>query len=253
MTGGVRAATGPRSVISTSNALGGEGMASINYERNRRYFEPVSYKPGVICIVIGVIALLFASVGPVLVGLVLIGLGSFLIYRQVADRPSDAEIDRQMREIIGEIPPVALQRLGLEADEVGLIKPVLVGGNKFDSSTMVKRGKDGILRSSSCEGVVIFFGDQELHAFKAGASLVREENGEQTDVYFYRDVVSVSTASETMRVPVVGRPEVTLEQFKLTTSGGTSITCSMSATGSTKEQDIQGARQLIRKKKLQLN
>jgi len=225
-------------------------MASINYERNRKYFAPVSIKPGVISIVIGLIVLLFGSAGPILIGLVLIGLGSFLIYRQVADRPTDGEIDRQVRAIIEELRPQALRRLGLDPSEVDLIRPVVVGGNQYDSSSLVKRGKDGVLRSSDCEGVVIFFGEQELHAFKSGASLVREESREQTDVYFYRDVVSVSTNTEKIRVPVEGRPEVVLEQFRLTTSGGTNITCSMSASGSTKEQDIQGARQLIRNKKL---
>lgn len=227
-------------------------MASINYERNRKYFTPVSYKPGVVSIVIGVIVMLFGGVA-IVIGLALIALGGLLIYRQVADRPTDLEIDRQVRATIEELSSVALQRLGLEPSEVDLIPPVVVGGNRFDSGSRVKRGKDGVLRSSECEGVVIFFGDQELHAFKSGASLVRQESREQTDVYFYRDVVSVSTTTEKVRVPVEGSPEVVLEQFRLTTSGGTNITCSMSATGNTKEKDIHGARALIRKKKLQLS
>jgi hypothetical protein len=227
-------------------------MASINYERNRKYFTPVRYKPGIICIVVGVLLLFFGSAGPVLAGLALAGVGGFLIYNQVGDRPTDDELDRQVRDILGGLNQQALDKLGLDADEVSLIQPIVVGGNSFAGSR-AKKGKDGVYRSSACEGIAIFFGEQELHSYKYQVSLIEDHRiSEETDVYFYRDVVSVSTKSDTIQVQVegAGMHQVQVELFKLTTSGATTIQCSMDATSNTKGRDIQGAKTLIRNKKM---
>jgi hypothetical protein len=233
-------------------ALGGDGMASINYERNRKYFTPVRYKPGIICIVAGVLLLFSGSAAPVMIGLVLIALGGFLIYNQVGDRPTDEDLDRQVKEILGGLNRQALEKLCLDAEEVSLIPPIVVGGNSFGGS-QVKRGKDGVVRTSACEGIVIFFGEQELHSYKFEVSLIADNRiSEETDVYFYRDVVSVSTKSDNIQVQVEGKSvQVQLELFRLTTSGGTTIQCSMGATSAnTKGRDIQGAKALIRNKKM---
>jgi hypothetical protein len=232
-------------------------MAEIAYERNAKYFERVSYKAGIALGVIGLLLLLTGKAGGVLWGLLLGGLGAFLIYRQVAGRPTDADIERQVHTVMAELHQRALNKLGLDADEVKLIDPIVVGGyflGSLGSGFRVKRGKDGKFRSSLFEGVVIFFAEQELHAYKYQVSLVRRnESSERTDVYFYRDVVSVSTRSSSNSVPVVGeaKPQTfKTEVFTLTTSGGTDIECSMDASDDVVGRNIQGARQLVRNKKL---
>jgi hypothetical protein len=227
-------------------------MASISYAQNIKYFKPVSYKPGIICIVVGVLMLFFASFGPVLIGLVLIGIGSYLIYNQTAGRPGDAEIDRQVRAVLSELRGRAIEKLGLHEKDFELIKPIIVGGKVYTSTSQVKKGKDGSYRTSDCEGVVIFFAEQELHAYKYQISLVDQGRArEETDVYFYRDVVSVSTRSDQLQITIgAQRVPLHLELFRLTTSGGTNVECSMSATASDTEREIHAARQLIRDKKI---
>ncbi|WP_371404286.1 intracellular growth attenuator family protein [Kribbella sp. NBC_00662] len=227
-------------------------MADINYAQNEKYFKPVSYKPGIISIVIGVLLLFFASFGPVVIGLLLIGLGCYLIYRQTADRPTDADFDHQISIALGGLRKRALEKLDLDESEVELIKPVIVGGKIFGGTSDVKRGKDGIYRTSECEGIVIFFAEQELHAFKYQVSLVNSaRTKESTDVYFYRDVVSVSTRSDSIPVRVdQAQVPVHLDVFRLTTSGGTNIECSMGAAITSSDNEIRAARQLIRDKKI---
>jgi hypothetical protein len=144
-------------------------MAEIDYERNARYFEPVSYKGGITFCVIGLLLILPGKPGAALVGLLLAGLGAFLLYRQVAGRPADADIDRQVRTILSELPQRALKKLALDVDEVKLIDPIIVGGHPLGSrgsGVRVKIGKDGKVRSSIVEGIAIFFAEQELHAYK---------------------------------------------------------------------------------------
>jgi hypothetical protein len=94
-----------------------------------KYFERVSYKGGVALGVIGLILLPTGSAGAVFVGLLIAGLGAFLIYRQVAGRPTDADIERQLHAVVAGLRERALEKLGLDADEVKLIDPIIVGGH----------------------------------------------------------------------------------------------------------------------------
>jgi hypothetical protein len=233
-------------------------LSRIDYEQNAKYFRRASYKVGVILICIGALTLFTGKAGLVIVGLLLAGGGGFLIYRQVAGRPSDEEIDRQVAGIHAELRGRALTKLGLDEDEVRLIDPIVVSGYCFDSlgtGWQAKKGKDGKFRSSNYEGVAIFFAEQELHSYKYQISLVTQNEARvQTDVYFYRDVVSVSTDLVSIPVRVIGdvkQQVVQLEIFKLTTSGGTTVQCSMDISRDTTGRAIQGARQLVRDKKMQ--
>jgi hypothetical protein len=232
-------------------------MAQIDYERNAKYFEPVSYKGGIVLGVIGLILLLTGKPGAILVGLLFAGSGALLIYRQVGGRPTDADIERQVRTVRAELRQRAFEKLGLDVDEVTLIDPIIVAGyflGSLGSGIRVKKGKDGEFRSSIFEGVAIFFAEQELHAYKYQVSLIkRNESSDRTDVYFYRDVVSVSTSSSSRSVTLVGetKPQtLNKEVFTLTTSGGTNIECSMDGIDAAVSRNIQGARQLIRNKKM---
>jgi len=186
--------------------------------------------------------------------LVLIAAGGGLILRQTAGRPTDAEIDAQFHAAaLSGLQEKALTKLGLDLDDVALIDPVLVGGYRYFDSRQVKRGKDGIDRASECEAVAIFFGEQELHSYKYEFSLVADKDRELTDVYFYRDVVSVSTKSSTQRISIVGEAQpqpVKSEVLVLTTSGGTAVQCVVNSLDDKGGRDIQAARQLVRDKKL---
>lgn len=227
-------------------------MATIMYAENKKYFKPISYKPAVICIVVGVLLLFGASAGPVILGLLLIGVGIYLIYNQTADRPGDGMIDRQINAVLDEAKARALDKLNLDDKEVELLDPIIAGGQSYNSGSQVRKGTDGVYRSSECESVVIFFAEQELHAYKFRVSLVdRGRDLELTDVYFYRDVVSVSTRSDSSQFrPGLQKVFLQSERLLLTTSGGTSVECSMSATSDKTDVDVRAARQLIRDKKL---
>jgi hypothetical protein len=232
-------------------------VTNIDYERNKKYFRLVSYKPGVILIVIGALTLFSRSFGLIIVGLLVAGGGAFLIYRQVAGRPADREIDRQVSGIHTELRQRALTKLGLDAVEVELIDPVVVSGycyNSLGTPWQAKKGKDGKFRSSNYEGVAIFFAEQELHSYKYQMSLITPNEARvQTDVYFYRDVVSVATDLISIPLKAIGEQKqqvVQLEIFKLTTSGGTTVQCSMDTAGDPTGRAIQGARQLVRDKKM---
>jgi len=228
---------------------------AINYERNKKYFKESSPKAGIILIIVGLLLTIALPDAGKIVGILALLGGAALLYFVFAGKPADSEIDRDAAEAVADVRRRALAKLGLDEDEVKLIDPVLIDGYYFKSiasGVQVKLGKDRVFRSSNYEGIVLFFSEHQLHAFKFQFSLTQAgEIREQTDEYFYKDVVSVSTQSETFKVTdVKGQSQtVNYEEFKLTTSGGTSITSSVRDEGAV-SRTIQGARQLIREKKI---
>lgn len=230
---------------------------AINYERNKKYFKQSSPKVGIVLIIIGVVlTLILSGLGAALIiGLLVVAGGIALLYFTFAGKPTDAEIDSDAASAIADVKKRALGKLGLDEDEVKLIDPVAVHGYYYKniaSGVQVKLGKDRVFRSSNYEGVVLFFSEHQLHAYKFQFSLVSpQESREQTDEYFYKDVVSVSTQSETFKITDVkgNSQQVNFEEFKLTTTGGTSITSSIRDEGSV-SRVISGARSLIREKKI---
>lgn len=221
-----------------------------------KYFKPLSLKLPLILLAIGILTLMagFAgSVEMVVVGLIFAGLGGFLLYNQTQGRPTDADIDQAIQAVAGGAREQGLARLGLDESEVNLIQPVVIPGPDLRNSRgMVKKGKDGVLRAAANEVLVLYFSENEVHSythqFNVTDPTVRRES---TDEYFYRDIVSVSTVSDPERVtlPTGESLEVNWDRFRLTTSGGTSISVAAYNAGEL-SQSIQGMRALIKQRKL---
>lgn len=221
----------------------------MNYAKNKKYFKASSLKPAIVLIVLG---LLF-FMGSKLFGFVLIAAGAAILYFQIKGRPSDAEIDSICKNEIANAVQRGLTKIGVDEDQVKLIDPIIINGPYFKNiakGRMVKKGKDNRYRSSNYEVAVLFFSETQVYSYNYRFSLIENEKNENTDEYFYKDIVSVSTSSEsTVEKDKKGKEEVfNSEYFKLTTSGGTFISCAVWDIGGT-ERSIQGMKQLLRDKK----
>jgi hypothetical protein len=230
----------------------------IDYARNKKYFAQGTLRNPAIAVGVGIVLLFLGmgkgSAGPIVLGiLVAAGGGAWMYF--VSNGPSDQDIDRAALNAVGDLRKRALSKLGLDADQVGLIQPVIANGyfyKPIGDDVLIKVGKDQNIRATNYEGVVVFFSEYQLHAYKFQFSLVEaDEFRESTDEYFYRDVVSVSTSSESFKAELISgeRKQVSWEEFKLTTSGGTSITSSIKDQSSV-GKSIAGARSLIRERKI---
>lgn len=222
----------------------------MDYEKNKKYFKPINWKiPGIVIAV----GLLLLGASPV-VGLIVVAVGGVLIYLQIGGRPSDSQIDQICKNEIADVKQKALSKLGIDEDEVKLIEPILINGPYYRnivSQVLTRQGSDGRRRSSNFEAIVLFFSESQIHSYSYRFSLVANEKNETTDEYFYKDVVSVATSSNSLAVKDFAGKDATVnfEEFKLTTSGGTSITCSMWDAGMV-EKSIQGMRQLLKQRKM---
>lgn len=237
----------------------------MNYDLTNRYFkrvdEHINWKAAIIMFVIGFLlfVLLISRVAVIGILGLLLAIGGALIVilkkvkisKEKAEIPSDAEFDREVnKELVG-LKEKALIALGLDEDEVGEIEPISFDNFVYPSSKetgiMLKLGEDGKLRSSKYNYCIIFFSANEVHCFTYKFGTAKNEKSEQTDVYFYRDVVSVSTKSEGV---TYDKKQYDYQTFVLTTAGGTQLTVSLKDPGNA-QRSINAMRSLLKAKKQQ--
>lgn len=207
----------------------------MNEETKRKmiksYFKSFP-KWAIALIVIGVIALLASggSGGAIFFGLLLSGLGAFGIYSYSANKPTDAQMDQWLEEDLKMLTQKALSKTGTDEAELVSESVQITGPRLWDvagAPVLFRKGKDNVLRYTPVEVSVIGFTQNQL----LGYSCVLDRTtgkalNESTDEYFYRDVVSVATKTESKTKDISGLGRVQMnaaESFTLTTSGGTSL------------------------------
>lgn len=222
----------------------------MDYKKNLKYFQPMNLKIAIIVCIVGLILMAVPVPFGGLIGLIAIAVGVLLIVAQVKGRPTDADIDAAVASQLNDIKTRALRKLGLDEDEVNEIAPITFDGYVYDKA-LVKQGKDGKYRSSKYQAVMFFFSSNEVHCFTYDFSITESGQKESTDVYFYKDIVSVSTQTEGTEYSVgKGKSsQFDYEYFKLTTTGGTSISCSLRNIDDA-QRSINGMRSLIKSKKM---
>ncbi len=221
----------------------------MDYQRNLKYFREVKYGAAIGMLVVGVIMFFIGcgakSGGVIFFSLLLVGGGVGLIVLKVKGVVSDEEYDSSVATMLNNIQTKALNKLGIDADEVKEIAPIRFDGFTYNGATMGKRGKDGYARTNKYESVVLFFSANEVHCYTYRFDTTSSYQSEQTDVYFYRDIVSVTTRTETAQFQ---GGSINYEKFILNTAGGTALEVSVRDTGNA-QRSINAMRQLLRAKK----
>lgn len=220
----------------------------MDYQKNQKYFQTISYKGPIILIVIGVIIFLgglSGSAGAAIVGLLVAGGGVAYIVMKTKNIVTDAEYDASVSSMLNNMQAKALNKLGVDEDEVKEIAPISFDGYVYKGASQAKKGEDGLWRTNKYESVMLFFSEHEVHCYTYNFDTTSQKQTEATDVYFYKDIVSVSTASDS--VQVLGQ-NVDYEYFKLTTAGGTALSVSLRDV-SNAQRSINAMRALLKAKK----
>jgi hypothetical protein len=190
-------------------------------------------------------------------------ISGIILWLVLKKKITDSEIDQACIDAIQNIKNEAINRLGVDEDQVKMAEPILIKGYDFfdDSSDILyKQGKDGIWRSSQYKAVLFFFSSEQVFCFSRTFSLIkRDEQYDSTDEYFYRDIVSVSTTQNKRRITINEKvdgkktpvtSEVTSECFRLTTSGGTSVQATVTKKDTEAvNRSINAMRNLLKDKK----
>lgn len=227
---------------------------SLDYKKNYKYFNPGKLAGPIIAIIIGFIFLCVPAAGAKVFGVLLLILGIVLIVLHVKNQVSDEFIDNEVESALQNMLPHALERLGVDEEEVKEIDPIIL--KSYDSEGIsdgqffFKQGKDMRWRSSVVKAVYIFASDQQLYCYTLRFSLSTDKHTEETDEYFYRDIVSIYTGNvdETYKDSKGVEWHYSGDMFKLTTSGGTSIS-QLIRNEDEASGKISAMKQLLREKK----
>lgn len=214
----------------------------MDYAANIKYFRQTKMAGPIILIAIGLICFM---IQPIL-AILLIAAGGAWIYLAM-NKISDEAYDEGVASNIHDMKNRALNKLGLDESEVQEIEPITIDGYRFTGASRFKKGKDNLWRTNKYEVAMLFFAANEVHCYKYSFSTTEDQHTESTDVYFYQDIVTVSTASEEAAIP--GQTEkANYEAFVLRTAGGNALDVAIRDYDNA-QRSINAMRQLLRQKK----
>lgn len=219
----------------------------MDYQKNQKYFQPVNYVPGILILIFGLLVFvsgISTSAGMAIFGLLCAIAGGMLIAVKKKGIVTDAEYDASVSSMLHNIQAKALNKLGIDEEEVKEIAPIYFGGYDYRNASQIKKGDDGIWRADKYKYVILFFSEREVHCYTYKFNTTSQKQTEETDVYFYKNIVSVSTASDSIQV--LGK-NIDDEYFKLVTTGGTAFSVSIQDASSA-QRSINAMRQLIKEK-----
>lgn len=171
---------------------------------------------------------------------------------------SDAEYDAKVQAFANRLNAreKAMNKIGLDESELREIEPVHFEGYRFYQGEKYfgRRGKDGIWRSSVYEISWLFFSSTQVYLYQYRFNMDEDGKKEITEEYFYKDINSLSTSSDTVETPYWSPKEkkmllenVNSNRFKLGVSGE-QFYCAMEQNDYT-EKAIQGMKAKLREKK----
>jgi hypothetical protein len=236
----------------------------MDHKRNAKYFKPKpSIKTMAIILVVGLVTATFTM------GIGLIIAIAILVMCFVG-RPSDQEIDNLANTLVNSLKQQALNKLGIDEDEVKIATPISFWGYDFgfvnergvwkeplNDEKIYKScypiGKDKYARSPIVRVSYFFFSDKEVHYYSMLCSLISDTYKEVTEVVSYKNVVSVKTLNEEM--PLYNRKtgkevpgeKARFDSFALRNSGGETISCTVRDAAMI-ENSIKAMRNLVKEK-----
>lgn len=169
----------------------------------RKYFQPFP-KWAIWMALIG-LAIFFVGINSTaavaLIGVLLLGIGGFVIYSSTQGKATDQQMDSWLQEDFKQLADKAIKKVGIESSE--LIKdpltisgPILWGGiNGVPSTDMVfKVGKDKRARFGIYKINVFLLTDKQILSFEAYYNFLKMVTlNDKTEEFFYKDVTGLST------------------------------------------------------------
>lgn len=169
---------------------------------------------------------------------------------------SDEEYDEMVLSVLesNNFKQKALNKIGLDEEQVKEIEPVHFEGFQFDKNSLSKQGEDGKFRSSKYQVSWLFFSATQVYLYQNTFNMDEDGKKEATEEYFYKDITNFSTSTDTVETPFYDKDKkktllqnVDSNRFALTVPGD-KFYCSMEQNDYT-ERSIQGMKAMLREKK----
>lgn len=142
----------------------------------------------------------------------------------------------------------ALGKIGLDEEEISEIPPAMFEGFVFKNAYAKKRA-NGRWVSSAYQVSWVFFSATQVYIYRYTFNMDEDKKSENTDEFFYKDVTSFSTSSETEVAHSLGEKfEVETNKFCMVVPGD-KLYISMDGVADS-ESIIQAMKQKLREKKM---
>jgi len=142
----------------------------------------------------------------------------------------------------------AIGKIGLDEDQIKEIPPAMFEGFVFKNA-YAKRRATGNWISSAYQVSWIFFSSDQVYLYSYTFNMDEDKKTERTDEFFYKDVTSFSTSSETETAKGNQGQSIEVESNKFAmVVPGDKLYMSMDGVDNA-EQIIQGMKQKLREKK----
>lgn len=145
----------------------------------------------------------------------------------------------------------ALSKIGLDEDELQEIPPIMFEGFTFKNAWS-KRRANGNWVSSAYQVSWLFFSATEVYIYQYTMNMDEDKKSESTEEYFYRDVTSFNTRTETENAKDNHGNKIEIEsnKFAIIVPGAT-LCVALDDSNGDFEAAIQGMKQKLREKKMQ--
>ncbi|MCF7868544.1 MAG: hypothetical protein K9N09_07590 [Candidatus Cloacimonetes bacterium] len=233
------------------------------------YFKPFP-KFSIWLILIGLVVAIIggateAGAGVIIIGIILLGLGILIIVMSTKGKATDQQMDKWLNEMFETITKKnALDKLGIDESELTaetlfIPGPVYWGVQGFDQSVIKrKEGKDKYYRYSTWNIEVFLMTENYLANYGCTFNMIKNTSiNEHTNEFFYKDVVSVRTATESSAYTLLDGHKLEQSQmFQLNLAGDSVRVVTddanlkvSSAMSSRVDKTVQAIRTMLRQKK----
>lgn len=150
---------------------------------------------------------------------------------------------------------MALDKIAVDEDELKEIEPIHFGGYIYDEDSYTKpilspkdlRVIEGMY-SSKYQVSWLFFSASQVFVYQCTINTDKDEIKENTEEYFYKDITSFSTASETVETTQIDKKvKIDVNRLAITVPGD-KFYCTLEQSDYT-EKAINGMKSLLRDKK----
>lgn len=120
---------------------------------------------------------------------------------------SDSEYDEMVQYVLNRFNfrQKALDKIGLDEDQLKEIDPVHFEGYQFDKNSLSKQGDDNKWRSSKYQVSWLFFSTTQVFLYQYTFNMDEDGKKEATEEYFYKDITNFSTSSDTVETSVYNK------------------------------------------------
>ncbi|HBL11580.1 MAG TPA: hypothetical protein DD379_09270 [Cyanobacteria bacterium UBA11162] len=161
-------------------------------------------------------------------------------YPMAEPKPSDEQIDKWMNDDIKKIIDESLRRLDLEHEDYRA-DPLLIGGPASLKETRYAVGRDGKIRYSYFNILIVFLTDYHVAAYQSVNSLEHGQTlTDQTQEFPYKEITNLGTQiikEKIQRIDEIVESESGLQEFIIATSGSNVIKVTY---GFDRNTDFQG-------------